>query len=60
MFFKAHATCVRWFRVRVVMPDGSQGRFVDRFASGFDAIERTQSHFPDAKRVSALYLGASA
>ena len=50
----------RRFRVRVVMPDGSQGRFTGTFVSGFDAVSRTHSNFPDAKRVSALFMGASA
>lgn len=61
MSFKAMQSSadLRMFRVRIVMPDGSWRHLIDHFINGFEAIERTQSHFPDAKRVSALFLGGA-
>lgn len=49
------------FRIKIVMPDGSCGRFMGIFSDGFAAVDSTLVNFPDAKRVSAMCLrGAQA
>ncbi|WOI47716.1 hypothetical protein [Acidovorax sp. BLS4] len=44
------------YRIHIVMPDGSRGRSTGIFADGFEAVLQTLADFPDAKRVSAMFI----
>jgi hypothetical protein len=49
---------LRPYLVVITMPDGSQGEHRGQYQDGFDAAIRAIETFPDARRISALNLGA--
>lgn len=46
------------FRVTITMPDGSKGRHTAPFEDGVEAALQTMADFPEAKRLSVIYVGA--
>lgn len=44
------------YRIKITMPDGSRGRHTALFADGFEAVLQTLADFPDARRVSAIFI----
>lgn len=48
------------YRITIVMPGGSRGRYTALFASGCEAIVQTLADFPEARSVSALFIRRAA
>lgn len=44
------------YRITITMPDGSKGRCYGIFTDGFEAVIQVQADFPEAKKVSAIFL----
>lgn len=44
------------FRITIRMPDGSKGVYRGLFADGFEAVMHTMSDYPEATKVSAIFL----
>lgn len=53
-----HARPLRPYLVVITMPDGSQGEHRGEYEDGFAAVMQAKNFFPDARRISALDLGA--
>ncbi len=47
------------YRITIVMPGGSRGRYTALFASGCKAIVQTLADFPRARAVCAYHLGSA-
>ena len=42
------------YRIKIVMPDGSKGRYTGLYRDGFEAVLQTLADFPEARSVSAV------
>lgn len=44
------------YRIHITMPDGSRGQYTGLFADAFEAVTQVLADFPQACRVSAMFV----